>query len=262
MAGVLLTGVAVTAAATGAATAVTPSAVAGAGGGSSAWPSRPSGLTRARRTTEGVSAMPEDEPMDARAAAALMQEKRSRARDALQVRLPLMYAGWGVAWLAGIGVMWLSVRTQRPYRGPSSAAVGVLSALIVAAIAISIVTSARSARGVHGPSVLQRRIYGLSWPIGFAALFGIVGALGDHGASAAVMGIIGATGPVLVTSLIYLVGAATWLDRSMLALGAWLALVAAAGAATGPVTVLLIEALAGGGGFLLAAAVVARRPRP
>ena len=206
--------------------------------------------------------MPEDETMDARAAAVLMQETRARTREALQVRLPPMYAAWGVAWLAGIGVMWLSVRAQRPYRGPSAAAVGLLAALIVAAIVVSVVISARSARGVHGPSVLQRRIYGLSWPIGFASLFAIESSLAGHGASAAVMGIIGAAGPVLVTSLIYLVGAAMWLDRSMFALGAWLALVAAVGAATGPITVLLVEALAGGGGFLLAAAVVARRRWP
>ena len=48
----------------------------------------------------------------------------------------------------------------------------------------------------------------------------------------------------------------------MFTLGAWLALVAAAGAWTGPVTVLLVEALAVGGGFLLASAVLAPRSRP
>jgi hypothetical protein len=45
----------------------------------------------------------------------------------------------------------------------------------------------------------------------------------------------------------------------MFILGAWLVVVSAVAAWTGPVSVLAIEALAGGGGFLLAAALVLRR---
>ena len=47
----------------------------------------------------------------------------------------------------------------------------------------------------------------------------------------------------------------------MFALGGWLALVCAAAAWTGPVTVLLVEAVAGGGGFLLTALLLAGRER-
>ena len=38
----------------------------------------------------------------------------------------------------------------------------------------------KASRGVTGPSAVQGRIYGLSWPIGFAALFGIEGALSQQ----------------------------------------------------------------------------------
>jgi len=44
----------------------------------------------------------------------------------------------------------------------------------------------------------------------------------------------------------------------MLMLGAWLAVTCVAAAWTGPVSVLLIEALAGGGGFVVASALLAR----
>lgn len=206
--------------------------------------------------------MPEDNRMDARAAAALLQQTQEHARDELRIRLPPLYAAWGVAWLVGLGGMWLSVRGQRSYRGPAAGSVVLLAVLIAAAVVVTMVIVARATSGIEGPSALQRRIYGASWPIGFAALFAIEGALAQHGASGEVTGILGAAGPLLVTGLIYLLAAAIWLDRSMFALGAWLALAAAAGAWTGPVTVLLVEALAAGGGFLLAAALLARRHRP
>jgi hypothetical protein len=106
---------------------------------------------------------------------------------------------------------------------------------------------------------MQGQIYGLSWPIGFASLFAIQGALARHDASNEVMGVLGAAGPILVTALIYLVGAAIWHEWSMFYLGAWLALVAGVGAWTGPVNLLLVGAIAGGGGFLLAAVLTHRQ---
>lgn len=206
--------------------------------------------------------MAEDETMDARAAAALIDQTHERTRDALMIRVSPVYTAWGVAWLVGLGAMWLSVRGQQPYRGPSAASAALLGLLILAAIAVTMVIVIRRTRGVGGGSAVQGRIYGLSWPVGFAALFAIEGALSSYGASGKVLGVVGAAGPLLVTGLIYVVAAAIWLDWSMFALGTWLALVAVAGAWTGPVTVLLVEALAGGGGFLLAAALLARRRRP
>jgi hypothetical protein len=203
--------------------------------------------------------MDEDEVMDARTAAALIERTRASTRSALQVRLWPMYLAWGVAWLAGLGAMWLSVRGQRPYHGPPAAAAALLAVLIVAAVVVTMVIVFRATRGIEGVSAVQGRMYGLSWPIGFAALFLIEGALGRHGARPEVLGIVGAAGPILVTALIYLVGAAIWRDWLMFALGGWLALVAAAGAWAGPAGVLLAEALAGGGGFLVAALIARQR---
>lgn len=67
-----------------------------------------------------------------------------------------------------------------------------------------------------------------------------------------------AVGPVLVTGLVYMAGAAIWSEWSMLILGGWLAVTCVAAAWTGPVSALLIEALAGGGGFLVASVLLAR----
>jgi hypothetical protein len=202
-----------------------------------------------------------EEAMDVRTAADLMRQTQERTRNALEVRFPPVYAAWGVAWLGGLGAMWLSVRDQQPYHGPSGLSSAVLGVLSCLAVTVTMTVVIRATRGVGGVSPLQGRMYGVAWLLGFSAVFVIDGALASHGASHAVQGIAFATAPVVVTALIYLVGAAVWLDISMFILGAWLAVVSAVAAWTGPVGVLGIEAVAGGGGFLLAAALVLRRRR-
>jgi phosphatidylglycerophosphate synthase len=202
-----------------------------------------------------------DEALDLRAAADLVARTERAARDALTIRTWPLYLAWGTAWLVGFASMWLSVRGQRPYLGPTGWGFATLGVLNCAAIVVTIVVVYRATRGVSGDSETQGRMYGLAWPIGFACLFTIQSALGGHGASPEVLGILGATGPLLVTCLIYLVGAAMWRDRSMFALGAWLAAVAMAAAWTGPVTALAVEAAAAGGGFLLTGAVQLGRER-
>lgn len=204
--------------------------------------------------------MPGDETLDPRTAAALIQQAQAHAHDKLAVKQPRLYAAWGVAWLIGLGAMWLSVRGQHPYRGPASWSVAILAVLIVAAVAVTMITTSQATRGIGGASVRQAQIYGLSWPAGFAALFVIEGALSHAGASGKVMGVIGATGPLLVTGLIYAVAAAIWLDRTMFGFGIWLLAVAAGGAWAGPVGALAAGALAGGGGFLITAAYLSRKP--
>lgn len=206
--------------------------------------------------------MSEEPGLDPRAAAALIARTDAHTRRSLQVRLPQLYAAWGTAWLLGLGAMWLSVRGQDPYRGPGVPSAVVLGVLLAAAILVTVVTVARATKGVQGVSELQGRLYGLSWPVGFAAWFAIMGGAAHQGANDQVLGLLGASGPLLVTSVIYLVGAAIWLDRSMSAMGVWLALVVAVGAFTGPVTVLLLDAVAGGGGFLAVASYLAVRRRP
>ncbi len=201
---------------------------------------------------------PGDETMDPRAAADLIRQTQDRARRELRVRLRPVYAAWGVAWLAGLLAMWASVRGQHPFRGASLPAAVTLAVLILAAIAVTMVVVIRASAGIGGGSARQGRMFGLAWPVGFAVYFAIEGAAARHGAGPAAQGVLGAAGPLLVTALIYLVGAAIWLDATMFALGLWLALVAGVAAQTGPVTVLLIEAVAAGAGFFAAAALGGR----
>lgn len=202
---------------------------------------------------------PAEEDFDTTAAAALIRRTTEDTRRSLAVQVPQLYAGWGVAWLVGLLAMWFSVRDQRPYHGATAGATLLFVVLLIGALAITIVTINRATRGLHGHSQAQSRIFGISWGVGFVALFVVEGALAHSGADSSVRALVSAAGPLLVTALVYLEGAVIWLDRKMLTMGVWLALVAAVGAWTGPVTVLLVSGLAGGGGFLVMAGYVVWR---
>ena len=205
--------------------------------------------------------MAEDDLLDARQAAELLRRSADHARQRLMVNQPLIYGAWGVAWLIGCGAMWLSVLGQHPFRGAAGWASAVLGTGIALAIVATAITTGRASRGIGGVSARQGMMYGLSWPVGFAALFTLIGAVAHFGASPSAMGVLGAAGPLVVVGLIYMVAAGMWLDRVMFWLGVWELLVAAVGAWTGPVGVLLMDAVAGGGGFLAASALVAWRNR-
>jgi hypothetical protein len=155
--------------------------------------------------------------------------------------------------------MWLSVRGQHPYHGPSGVSGALLGTLLGMAGLVTSLVIVRATRGVGGQSAIQGSIWGMAFSAGYAAWFAIAGAIDHYGASRPVLGIAYAVGPVLISGLVYMIAAAVWAEWSMLILGAWLIAIAVAAAWTGPVNVLLIEALAGGGGFLVAGTLQAWR---
>ncbi len=203
----------------------------------------------------------ESEQLDARAALHLIADTRTRARRALEVNGGLLYAAWGLAWLIGYGVVWLSVRGHPIYRTPSAWTFVVMGACMAAALAISIITIGRATHGVTGLSSTSRRLYGWAWAISFICLFFIIGGLGHAGASEAVIGLFASAGPALVVSIMYLVSGALWNNRTMFVVGAWLALTSGVAVIFGVVTFDLLMALVGGGGFLVAALYEARKKR-
>lgn len=205
--------------------------------------------------------MAEDDALSARQAAQLLKSSADHARGRLMVNMALIYGAWGLAWLAGCGAMWLSVLGQHPFRGAAGWASAILGVGIALAVVATWTVTARATSGLGGVSARQGTMFGLSWPAGFAALFIVIGASSHYGASAAVLGVLGAAGPLLLVGLIYMVAAGMWLDRVMFLLGVWALAVAAAGAWTGPVGVLFMDAVPGGGGFLAASAVLAWRNR-
>jgi hypothetical protein len=203
----------------------------------------------------------EETGMDPQQASAIMQEAGDRARRALVVRRPVLLAVWGAAWLVSDGAIWLSVRGQRPYSGPTPAALATLVMIIAAATVFAVIYIGRAGSGVGGLSVLQRRILLLSYLGGYVALFTLEASIDHAGASRAVLAVYGASAPILLVALIVAASAAVFLDWSLLGLGLWLLAVAAGSGFAGPVAVWAVSALAGGGALLATAAVGLRRTR-
>ncbi|HTX28583.1 MAG TPA: hypothetical protein VME19_16365 [Streptosporangiaceae bacterium] len=206
--------------------------------------------------TKNGAGLDDTADMDARDAAAIMQDAGNRARRELRVNTQAIYACAGVAWLLGYGGMWLSVRGQRPYQGPTPAAAFIQVVLIGLAAAITASVVGRATSGVGGFSAVQRRVSILALVIGIVAVLVLEAAIDHAGASRSIVfGVFQAAAPVLVTGVVYVATSASRLNWPALGLGLWLIAVAAGGAFAGPVGVWGVIAVAGGIGFLLIAAL-------
>jgi hypothetical protein len=210
-------------------------------------------MAQTRERTGMSDGAEEETEMDIQRASAVLREARERARRALVVRRPVLLLVWGAAWLAADGVIWLSVRGQRPYSGPTPAALATLTGVIAAATVFTVIYVGRAGSGVGGLSVVQRRILLLAYLGGYVALFTLEAAIDHAGASRAVLGVYGAAAPILLVALIIAASAAVFLDWSLFGLGIWLLAVAAGSGFAGPVTVWAVSALAGGGALLVMA---------
>jgi hypothetical protein len=205
--------------------------------------------------------MSQDNVLDTRQAAELLQHSADHARERLTVDYAPIYSAWGVAWLIGCGAMWLSVRAQHPFHDPAPWASAILAVGTSSAAAATAATVSRAARGIGGVTARQAKMFALSWPLSFGALFAIIGAAVHFGASPTLTALLGVAGAPMLVGLIYMLAAGMWLDWVMFWLGVWELLVAATGVWTGPAGMLFIDAVVGGGGFLAAAALLALRKR-
>ena len=201
--------------------------------------------------------MDEAAGMDVQQAAAILRQAREQAQRELAVRRPVLFITWGLVVLIGYGALWLSVRGQHPFHGPTTPAVLTLAALFVAAVVITAWVVDRATSGVGGPSVLQRGIFVLALAAGGFALDIFLHAVSQPGTDRTLLVQLAAAAPLLVVGLVFVASCAAngVLDWPRLAVGLWLLAVTAEGAWAGVVTYLAVCALAGGGGILLMAAV-------
>ena len=195
--------------------------------------------------------------MSVQEAAAIVQDARACARRELVISAPVVYAAWGLVWLLGYGGMWLSVRGQHPYRGPSGVSIAVVFVLAGFAAAAVLVIAHKAAVGIDGRSVLYRRFILAAWAAGYLILL-IVQAVISGSVSTRTLAMMALAGPLLLAGLVYILASVLGRNRLALALGAWLVLAAVSCAWQAPAGILATCALAGGGGFLLIAAIETR----
>jgi len=89
---------------------------------------------------------------DPRQAAALLDQTTQQARRKFQPSPPWLLAARAVLVLAALGAIWLSVRGQHPYRGPTAADIPVLIGFIVLNFTATVAVRRRATAGVSGRS--------------------------------------------------------------------------------------------------------------
>jgi hypothetical protein len=88
-------------------------------------------------------------------AAALLGQTTQQARRKLEPSPPWLLATRAVAVLAALGAIWLSVRGQHPYQGPTAADSPILIAFIVLNFAATVAVRERALAGVRGRTRLR-----------------------------------------------------------------------------------------------------------
>ena len=88
-------------------------------------------------------------------AAALLGQTTQQARRQLEPNPPWVLATRAVMVLAALGAIWLSVRGQHPYRGPTAADIPVLVAFVVLNFALTVAVRQRALAGVRGRTRLR-----------------------------------------------------------------------------------------------------------
>ncbi len=140
------------------------------------------------------------EELDPHEAARLLAQTKREARRQFDLSPPWITAFGGGVILVAYGTLWLSVRGQHPYEGPS---LGVI-ALVYVAVAVSIAVSAkvyrRATAGVEGPSVRQQQLEGVAILVSYILGSPVLqGALKHYGASDAIVyGVIPAAAPLII----------------------------------------------------------------
>lgn len=115
-------------------------------------------------------------------AAALLDQTTQQARRQFQPSPPWLLATRAVLFLAAAGAIWLSVRGQHPYRGPTHADIPVLVGFIVVNFAATVAVRMRATAGVTGRSRFsQGEIIVLV--LAFVAAIVVMAGLGGAGVS-------------------------------------------------------------------------------
>ena len=156
---------------------------------------------------------PDDEgdELNAREAAALLEQATNRAERQFDVQPPILILAAALTVLIVYGAVWLSVRHQHPYSGPTGTALAVLYGTLVVWI-VFVVTVLR--RALSGRSSPHRRLEGITFGAIWVCVYVFQGALyhADHNHGIA-YGVYAAVAPLIIVGSAaagYQAGRANW----------------------------------------------------
>src|SRR5258708_6755775 len=137
--------------------------------------------------------------LDPGAAAALLEQTRRRAEQQFDLRSPLLMLTGAAVVLIAYGAVWLSVRRQHPYSGPSGTALLMLYGTLIVWIVLVSTFYRRATSGVSGRSAQQRKADAAVFVPIWISVYVLQGALHHAGASHAIVyGIYPAAAPLII----------------------------------------------------------------
>jgi hypothetical protein len=171
---------------------------------------------------------------DPRQAAALLDQTTQQTRRRLEPAQPWLLVLRALGVLAVCGAVWLTVRGQHPYKGPTAAVLPVLVAFVVLNFVATVTVARHATAGVSGRSRLRPAeitVMTVAW----IAVFVVMGALAGAGVSRAyVYGQYPVTVPLIVAGLAWAGIMAARAQWRACGTGLAVAAVGAAGAFAGP----------------------------
>jgi len=190
-------------------------------------------MNRTRKTTEAGTAG-EGGGLNPREAATLFEQTRLQARRQFEPAPPWLLVTRAAMVLATCGAVWLSVRGQHPYQGPTAAVLPVVFAFVAVNLGATLVVAKRATSGVSGRSRLRRAeiiVLAVAW----VAVFVVMGVLAGAGVSRPIVyGLYPTTVPFIVVGLAWAAIMASRANWRSCGTGLAVAVVGAAGAFAGP----------------------------
>ena len=198
---------------------------------------------------------------DPRQAADMLERTTWQARRQLSPTPPALWAFRALVAIVACGSIWLSVRNQHPYTGPTAPAVVVAFIPVVINIIWTSIALKRAGAGVRGPAQRTMRVWLALmlavWILAYTVTVPLFHATASH----PTWGWYPANAPFIIVGLVGAVGAMALRGRLMAGICLALALIAGAAGFGGPAGSWLIMGIGVGAMMLIGAAYTARVQR-
>ena len=124
---------------------------------------------------------------DPHEAASLLDQTTRQAHRQLDLSSPLLSLIGATAALVALGAVWLSVRTQHPYKGPTAAGLLVMYGILACWIAVVVAFRRRATAGLSGRTIRQERAYAAAVVTALVGVSVFQGVLKHDGVSLAIV---------------------------------------------------------------------------
>lgn len=176
-----------------------------------------------------------DDGLDPREAARLLDQTRRDAQRQFNLSSPLLSVLGAAVVLVALGAVWLSVRGQHPYKGPTAAGLLVMYGILACWIAVVVTHRRRAMAGLSGRSIRQERAYGVAVLTALVCVSVFQGVLKHDGVSLEIVyGIYPVTAQLIALGALGAAIAAAREEWPGFGVGIAVALVAAGSAFAGP----------------------------